>query len=247
MWLADFHVHTNFSDGRMPLRDVVDLYGQYGFGAIAITDHLCESETLLGQASAYLNYTLTPQNFANYMELLQQEAERAWDQYKMVVIPGVELTKNTLSNHRSAHILALGISEYIQADADPSVLIDQIHEQGALAIAAHPVWTRKFEKQTYHLWSRKEELAEKFDAWEVASGPYIFEEVARTSLPKIASSDLHHPRQIASWNTVLTCEKHPEAILEAIKKQRMNFQFWEPPVTAHTNFVKAPQQLLLSA
>jgi hypothetical protein len=45
-----------------------------------------------------------------------------------------------------------------------------IRAQGGLAIGAHPVNTRKTEKQTYGLWHRREELAPELDAWEVASG-----------------------------------------------------------------------------
>lgn len=43
--LADFHMHSNLSDGSLPIRQLVDLYGGMGFGAIAITDHLCEQKT----------------------------------------------------------------------------------------------------------------------------------------------------------------------------------------------------------
>jgi predicted metal-dependent phosphoesterase TrpH len=227
MFLADFHVHSNFSDGRVPLPEVIDLYGKRGFGCIAITDHLCESQTVLGKASHYLGCSLTPATFPFYMEILRTEAARAWDQYRMVVLPGFELTKNSVSNHRSAHILGIGISDYVPADGDPLDLARAIRAQGALAVAAHPVWTRLVEKQTYHLWNRREELAEAFDAWEVASGCYIFDEVAASRLPKIASSDLHVPRQISSWKTVLDCERHPEAILDAIRKQRINFRYYE--------------------
>jgi predicted metal-dependent phosphoesterase TrpH len=39
--LCDFHVHTRWSDGRLSLREVVDLYGKTGrFDVIAITDHI---------------------------------------------------------------------------------------------------------------------------------------------------------------------------------------------------------------
>ena len=38
--LCDFHVHTTWSDGRLSIREVVDLYGQTGrFDVVAITDH----------------------------------------------------------------------------------------------------------------------------------------------------------------------------------------------------------------
>jgi len=39
--LCDFHVHTKWSDGRLSIREVVDLYGQTRrFDVIAITDHI---------------------------------------------------------------------------------------------------------------------------------------------------------------------------------------------------------------
>ena len=39
--LCDFHVHTQWSDGRLTLREVIDLYGATGkFDVIAITDHI---------------------------------------------------------------------------------------------------------------------------------------------------------------------------------------------------------------
>ena len=227
--ICDFHVHSNFSDGKLSISELVDLYGSRGFGAIAITDHICEDYGLFGWAAAHLKCTLTPFNFSKYMETLEAQAARAWFQYKMVVLPGFELSKNSWSNHRSAHILAIGVHEFISADDDVLSQIRQIKDQGALAIAAHPVSTQKLEKQTFHLWSRREELREHIDAWEVASGPHLFDEVLRSTLPKIANSDLHHPRQLSSWKTILECEKHPQAILEAIRNQEVAFQFYCDP------------------
>jgi predicted metal-dependent phosphoesterase TrpH len=226
MFMADFHLHSTFSDGKLSIPQLVDMFGRRGFGAIAITDHLCENQTVIGKAAAYLGRTLTPANFPLYREIMKSEAERAYRKYRMVVIPGFELTKNSISNHRSAHILALNVDEFIEANGDVSDLARTIRSKGGLAIAAHPVSTRKVEKQTYHLWDRRRELASLFDAWEVASGPYLFGEVLASRLPKIASSDLHMPRQITSWKTVLHCERHPEAIMEAIRSQQVSFTFY---------------------
>ncbi|MCB0403578.1 MAG: hypothetical protein KDD51_02260 [Bdellovibrionales bacterium] len=228
-FLGDFHVHSNLSDGRLPIAEVIDLYGRLGFGVIAITDHIAESRTYIGKAAAYLNQVLTPETFPKYMEILKEEGERALKQYGMLVLPGFELSKNSLSNHRSAHILGIGVTTYVEADGDPLDLAAAIQAQGALAVAAHPVNTRKFEKQTYHLWDRRKELATAFDAWEVASGPYLFDEVLETPLPKIASSDLHKPSQMTSYKTVLECERHPEAILDAIRRQEISFEFYRAP------------------
>lgn len=220
-------MHSDFSDGKMTIPQLVDLYGGLGFGVIAITDHLCENETMIGMAAKAIGHTLTPATFPLYLAILKSEAERAMDQYGMVVLPGFELSKNSISNHRSAHIVGLNVSQFLPADPDAADLCRAIRAQGGLAIAAHPVSTRKMEKQTFHLWDRREELAQEFDAWEVASGPYIFDEVAEAALPKIASSDLHQRRQMSSWKTVFECERHPEAILEAIRRQELSFRFYQ--------------------
>jgi PHP family Zn ribbon phosphoesterase len=204
--LADLHIHSTFSDGALAIPEIVDLYGRNGFGAIAITDHLCEGETVLGKAAGYLNRTLTPATFPLYREILRTEAERARKEYGMLLVPGFELTKNSVRNSRSAHIVALGVEEWISADGPieggVEEICDAIHAQGGLAIAAHPVSTRRLEKQTYHLWDRREILSEYFDAWEVASGKTIFEEVLSSGLPMIASSDMHRASQFESWKTV---------------------------------------------
>jgi PHP family Zn ribbon phosphoesterase len=237
MMLCDFHIHSTFSDGRLTIPEIVDLYGKRGFGAIAITDHLCEEDSFLGKAAQILDRTLTRQSFPQYLELIKAEAERAYRQYRMVLIPGMELTKNSIVNARSAHIVVLGAEQFISADQEIHQMLRGIRDQGAISIAAHPVSTQRFEPQTYFLWSRREELATAFDAWEVASGPVLFDEVVKTNLPKIASSDLHHPRQISSWKTVLRCERHQEAIFDAIRSQQVEFQFFQDRVVAPSRYV----------
>ncbi len=227
MILADLHIHSTFSDGQLTITELIDFYGSRGFGCIAITDHLCESTTILGKAARFLDSTLTEESFPRYLEIIAEEGERAKSQYGMIVIPGFELTKNTVLNHRSAHILGLGVKRFVSADGDVVDLANEIQSQGAVSVAAHPVHTRKLEKQTYHLWDRREELASVFDAWEVASGPHLFEEVLQSGLPMIATSDLHRPSQINSYKTLIDSEKHPDAILEAIRKQAVSFRKYE--------------------
>lgn len=227
-FLADFHVHSNLSDGLLPMRDVIDLYGSHGFGAIALTDHIAEEKTVIGQAAIHLEKVLTRETFPGYLSQIVDESTRAWEKYRMIVLPGFELSKNSISNRRSAHLLGIGVSEYLPADGDVVDLIQSVHAQGAIAVAAHPVHTRKLEKQTYHLWERRRELEPLFDAWEVASGPFVFDEVSATSYPKLASGDLHTASQIRSWKTVLDCERHPAAILDAIRAQQVRFTFYDP-------------------
>lgn len=224
---ADLHIHSTFSDGKMTIPEIVDLYGERGFGAIAITDHLCEDVTFLGRVAAYLGRTLTPETFPHYQEVLAREAERAMREYGMLLIPGFELTRNTVSNHRSAHILALGVTSFIDASLPIEEICARIRELGGVSIAAHPVSTRKFEKQTLHLWDRREEFRNLFDAWEVASGTKIFDEVLESGLPVVASSDLHRREQLSSWKTVFFCRPEFSEIREAIRRQDLSIQYYE--------------------
>ena len=231
--MADFHIHSTFSDGVMTIPEVVDFYGARGFGAIAITDHLCEEETFLGKAAKVLDRSLTIDSLALYRETLCEEKQRAWEKYRMVLLPGFEFTRNSLFNHRSAHILGIGIKDFFDPSQEVVSLIRSIKHSGGIAVAAHPVDTGHFEPQTYHLWSRREELAHEFDAWEVASGPLLFKAVFESKLPKLASSDLHHPRQMSSWKTVMDCERPPEVILNAIREQKVSFRFYQDPLTGN--------------
>ena len=49
MLLADFHVHSTWSDGRLSIPEVVDLFGRTGHDVIAITDHVVNADSLLGK------------------------------------------------------------------------------------------------------------------------------------------------------------------------------------------------------
>ena len=70
--LCDFHVHTTWSDGRLSIRDVIDLYGRTGkFDAIAITDHIMKRD-LLARAGRLVTlgrkrFGVTEENFGDYL------------------------------------------------------------------------------------------------------------------------------------------------------------------------------------
>lgn len=223
MKLTDLHIHSTYSDGKLTIPEIVDLYGSKKFKIIAITDHLCEEESFLGKASNFLEKTLTKETFSSYLKEIEREAQRAMKTYGMLVIAGVEFTKNSLFFKRSAHVLALGIKEYVSADRTILELLEEIKKQGALSVAAHPVSTRVVEHQTFHLWDNRENLRDKFDAWEVASGAHFFDEVLESGLPLIANSDFHHPKQINSWKTMIDCELNFESMAQAIREQRIEF------------------------
>src|SRR5271154_3439319 len=47
MLLCDFHIHTNYSDGKLSVPEIIDFYGERGFDCICITDHLADPKRLL--------------------------------------------------------------------------------------------------------------------------------------------------------------------------------------------------------
>src|SRR5262245_26609408 len=98
--LCDFHVHTRWSDGRLTVREVVDLYGQTGkFDVIAITDHILMQRDLLKRVGRIASlglkhFSVTPERFADYLADIRAEGERARRNYDMLVLPGAEITQN---------------------------------------------------------------------------------------------------------------------------------------------------------
>src|SRR6266404_5633938 len=90
--LCDFHVHTRWSDGRLTVREVIDLYGRTGrFDVIAITDHILMKRDLLGRAARLLSlgrreFSVTDERFTAYLEDIAAEAERAKKLYGLLVI-----------------------------------------------------------------------------------------------------------------------------------------------------------------
>lgn len=220
---CDLHIHSNFSDGKLSIKEIVDIYGSKGFGAIAITDHLCERTNIIGRFSHGLNFSLSLSNFKSYMDEIAAEAKRALNQYGMLVIPGFEITKNSFANHRSAHILVLGTTEYIDPELSVEAILVKAKKLGALTVAAHPFDTGAIEFQTFHLWSKRLILNELIDAWEVNCRKNISSVVLKSGLRLIANSDFHHIKHFESWKTKIYSEPTIKSVFDSIKSQKIDF------------------------
>ena len=75
MITLDLHLHTTFSDGKIPLPRLIDLCGEAGLDAIAVTDHLCTSTHLLGKSAHFLKITLTETNWQTYVKEIEKRAK----------------------------------------------------------------------------------------------------------------------------------------------------------------------------
>jgi predicted metal-dependent phosphoesterase TrpH len=223
--LCDFHVHTRWSDGRLTIREVVDLYGRTKrFDVIAITDHILMERDLLARAARLVSlgrrqFSVTPDRFAAYLDEIAAEARRARRLYDLLVIPGAEITQNHIRSKRNSHIVGLNIREFISADQPAEEILKAIRRQGALSIACHPHHrtTRRFEIGTCYLWDHRKRLVDLVDVWEAANRDDLFSVTSLKHYPYVANSDFHKPKHLYSWKTLLRCEKTWEAIAPTLR------------------------------
>jgi len=218
MLLCDFHIHTRYSDGSVGLKRTVDLFGQAGFDVIAITDHVLNGDNPIGKLANRFKFSLTEDRFETYMSHVKEEAERAWDRYGLLVIPGVEITKNSFSSDKSAHLLLIDIKEFISASWSYEKIFLEAKTQDALVVACHP--HNNSEKSfidTLFLWNNRDKYAKYIDAWEIANRDDVFNVIGLKKYPYIAGSDFHRIRHLYSWKSLLNCKKDLEAIKQCIR------------------------------
>lgn len=221
MLLCDFHIHTKYSDGSVELRRTVDLFGQTGFDVIAITDHVVNGDSPFGKLAHRFRFSINEQNFPVYLERIREEAERAWNKYGMLIIPGVEISKNYLSSDKSAHILIIDIKEFIPACWSYEKIFLAAKEQDALVVACHPHHSSEITaRDTLFLWNNRDKYAKYIDAWEIANRDDVFNVISLKKYPYIANSDFHKARHIYSWKTLLNCDKNVASVKRCIRQNR---------------------------
>ena len=223
--LCDFHVHTQWSDGKLTVREVVDLYGRTGkFDVIAITDHILMKKDLLARAGRIATlgrraFGVREEDFADYLADIDAEGRRALKEYGMLVVPGAEVTQNRIRAKKNSHIIALGMRTYISADQSADAILREIRRQGALSIACHPhhTTTRRIEISTCYLWDHREELCDLVDVWEAANRDDLFSVTSLKHYPYVANSDFHKPKHLYSWKTLVRSDKNWPAVRQALR------------------------------
>jgi predicted metal-dependent phosphoesterase TrpH len=134
----------------------------------------------------------------------------------IIIIPGMEVSAD------GAHILAFDIEEPIPPMLSVPESVDLIHDQGGIAIIAHPY-------SVFRAWVNSREIEEAgFDCVEVANAaqfPYGWMLSKNTALarklglPETGGSDAHIPRTIGRAYTVLESDtRDREGILRALRR-----------------------------
>jgi predicted metal-dependent phosphoesterase TrpH len=185
--LCEPHAHSTWSDGVLPLRELVDLYGENGFDVLCVTDHVVPAnDPRLPRRDGGPDY-VNALNFQLYLAEIQAECERALERYGLLVIPGLELTFNDPDPGLAAHALAIGPHTFVSADAGLETALTDARTAGAALIAAHPyslraaIATRRAKTAR---WKREwRSLRPLIDRFELANRADVFDWVARAGLP----------------------------------------------------------------
>ena len=221
MLLCDFHIHTTYSDGSVGLKRTVDLFGQAGFDVIAVTDHVVSENNTFGKLAHRFKFSIREDNFDQYLSEVREEANRAWERYGMLVLPGVEITKTSFSSEKSAHVLLIDVKKYISATWGYEKIFLEAKRQDALVIACHPHHTSDMVSiDTLYLWNNRDKYARYIDAWEIANRDDVFNVISLKKYPYIAGSDFHRVRHLYSWKSMLNCEKNVKSVKQCIRFNR---------------------------
>lgn len=137
------------------------------------------------------------------------DAVRAAAPENLTVIPAVEVTTT------QGHLLALGVEE-VPPRADPLTVVDDVHDQGGVAVLSHP-----FDRLREFYDADLEAIADAVDAVETVNSRCVrraYNDRARAfaaahDLPVVGGSDAHFPMEVGRAYT--ECDGSP---LEAIRR-----------------------------
>jgi predicted metal-dependent phosphoesterase TrpH len=210
--LCELHAHTTWSDGQLTLRELVDLHGGGRFDVLCVTDHVVRSDDPSHQG-------IDASRWPAYIHELDREAQRALRTYGLLLIPGLELTDNDDDPDLSAHALALGLRRHVPVDDGIVEAIRAARADGAAIVAAHPYTAKDSTplRPTRRFAHELDLFRDLVDRWELFNRNEVFSWVADERLPAIATGDVHRSADVASWKTLLPCEKDEAAVVTFLR------------------------------
>jgi predicted metal-dependent phosphoesterase TrpH len=210
--LCELHAHTTWSDGAFSVAQLVDLYGRNGFDVLAVTDHAPRDER-----------EVRADNYAAYLEEVEREAERAWRLYRLLVLPGLELTYDDPDPIEAAHAVAVGLRAFVDVAAGVEEMLRAARAHGAALVAAHPYSADEVSssaRRTARFSVDRERLAPLVDRFELFNRRTLFGWVAEAGLPTVATGDFHRMEHLGGWKTMLPCVKEEAAVVDYLRSGR---------------------------
>jgi len=213
--LCELHAHTTWSDGRLSVRELCDLYGRVGFDVLAITDHTTRTPGCVG-----------PRNHAAYLWDVAREGERARALYDLLVIPGLELTYDDPDPAAAGHAVAIGLRDFVGVTGGLHQALRAARARGAALVAAHPYEVAEAagsSRGTGAFAASPSTWAPLVDRFELFNRDTLFAWVAGARLPAVACGDFHEPDHLATWKTMLPCAKDERSVLAYLRSTRPAF------------------------
>jgi hypothetical protein len=195
--------------------------GAAGFDVLAVTDHIVHPDDpyLLDSACR----SIQPADFAAYTAEIACEAERAWQVYGLLVLPGAELTLEHPDPALAAHVVAVGLRTFVGLEDGLDAALTRARDEGAVLIAAHPYTmeaARGSTRGTARFAVEPEWAAGAVDRFELCNRHDFFPWVAEARLPAVATGDFHRLEHLATWKTVVDVEKTEAAVLDFLRSRR---------------------------
>jgi len=221
--LCELHAHTTWSDGALGLPELVDLYGRSGFDVLAVTDHTVRTDEDGDEGGPRHVHAA---NHAAYLDAIRGETERARAEYDLLLLPGLELTYDDVDPTLGAHAVAVGLERFVGVDLGIDVALERARAAGAALIAAHPYSPDRVDgawRRTARFACEWQELRLFVDRFELFNRHEFFGWVAGAGLPAVANGDFHRLEHLATWKTMIPCEKDGEAVVEYLRSTRPTY------------------------
>ena len=198
---ADVHIHTNHSDGKPTVLQVLEYAeNRTDLDVIAIADH----DTMDGYFEA--------------KDLMKNK------EYRFELIPAEEITSS------QGHILGLFLKEPIKGGMDAKDIVKEIHTQGGLVVACHPFEKTRWNNQDRPMmngvgYRTLREIGHGFDGIEVINAtPTLGDENYRAAMinkllmqSEMGDSDAHIVEAIGKGYTLFegkTAKHFKKAIVQ---------------------------------
>ena len=78
-----------WSDGALTVAQLVDLHGRNGFDVLCVTDHVVRGDDPWRGIEGGRHRSIEQDSFTPYLADVELEAERAWETYGLLVVPGL--------------------------------------------------------------------------------------------------------------------------------------------------------------
>lgn len=203
--LLDQHSHTQYSDGKLTLRQNIEWHISLGFTVVVISDHN------------------TIEN-AEEIQQLSYEYEN-----RCIIIQGMEWTTKRI------HLNFIGINAWDlkipknPTNAEIKEAINEVHRQNGTVTFNHPGYTRRTSEENVP--SNEDMMSWGVDFFEVINGldfdedTYSFVQNNNASVGMITGTDMHSPQKedggrVYAWTALNVTDFSKESVMEELRAHR---------------------------